>query len=496
VEMAVIGDFVAVEERDQYIQTPIALGSTHLPPDHRLLALAYRQRAESSINQQEHDSSLLYLNRAIPILEKEKDWNNWTMCRLMVGINYYFLKEYGAMDSAFVLVQAHLHDPAVSVSTRSNVSEWLGIQARIKGDYDAGIRYFRQVIELETSVADIDSLNLFGQYYQLGNFYYYKGDYRRALEYYAVARNIYLTLGEEDDNLSLAYFQIGSINTRLQNYPEAIRNLKQSLAVSERIEAPYPEDIINAKNVLGKCYIELEQFDSAFFYLQGALAVPHTFGKATTNGRLGVCYKATGQIDTAIVYLQKALELYGNSKNGMNALWNMHLADCYSQKADYPTAFSYHQKALMASGPAFEDSLAIHANPSLEHAQFPIYLLQALHAKAQTLAAYTADPQALQTAFQTYQLAVTLIDSLKADYVLESSQLTWGKTFKQIYAEGIEVARRLHEQIAQSDYLNEAFVFMEKSKSSLLLDALRSAEGKALGGVPDSLSRREKELVV
>ena len=498
IHMAKVADYIDIETRANFIQSAIDTASLYLPPNHLMFALAYRQKGESLTNQKMNDSSIYYLNKALPILEKEKDWENWVYCQMLIGVNNYVLEQFDALDSAFMQMKKRMDEPGVSPGTKVSATEWLGIQAGLNGDSEAGIKYFRQVIDLNINHSpggDIDTTSLFGQYYQLGNFFFEKGDYRRALEYYSAARNLFLIKGVEDSDLALAFFQVGFMYAKLQQYPEAIKNLKQSLVINESIDDAFLEDFVNAYNILGKCYIEQERYDSAFYYLNQSLTVPTTFNRTSSFGRLGICYKETGQVDQAIQMFNDAIKLNENSKNGFNANWNTHLAECYSIKEDYPAAFKMHQKALSICCPKFSDSLDIHANPDLTNAQYPIYLLQSLHAKARTLATHSADPKALGSAHQTYQLTIQWIDSLKADYVLESSQLTWGKRFKQIYAEGVEVATRLYEQTKDEKYLDQVFAIIEKSKSSLLLDALLSSEGKTLGGVPDSLSQKEKELV-
>ena len=491
VEAAIVADYLDFETRDLLIQQAIATAQQYLPKDDLQLGLAYRQKGESLINQGSNDSSIYFLKLALPILESKAAWDDWTMCQLMVGINQYFLEDFPQMEIELLAAERYLSESEVSHETKINLCEWFGIWAQFTGDYDTGIRYFKQAVDMNFATGDADTVGLFGQYNNLGYLYLRKGDYQRSLEYFVYGCNIYQGQEEENADLSLAYYNVGGIYARLDRYDEAISYLKQSLAINERIEDVYLEDIINANNVLGRCFIGLEQYDSTIFYVKQALAVPMEFGRDISYGHLGIAYKANSQIDAAIQALQKASQLYGNSTHGQNTLWNKDLADCFAFKGDQSNAHKYYQKALIAGSQNFIDTLDIHANPSLSNPKYPIFLLEALHAKAKAL---STDDQYLQSSYETYLLSAKLIDSLRATYVLESSQLIWGQKFKTIYGESIEVARRIYEKKGDAQLLDQAFVFMEKSKSALLLDALKSEEGKVLGGVPDSLNQKEKDL--
>ncbi|MCB0706867.1 MAG: CHAT domain-containing protein [Saprospiraceae bacterium] len=499
VDMARIADYLEIEIRDQYIEEAILAAKTKLPPDHENLALAYRQKAESFINKKQSDSSLIYLQLAIPISEQNENWENLAMCRLLMAVNYYFQRDINNMDTSLIQARKLINTKEIPLQVEIQIKEWSSIYARLSGDYDIGIAYLQDALNLTLSdfgQGTGDSMDLYGQYYQLGKMYYKKGDYQRSLDYYSIGRNIYTAQGREDTDLALAYYNIGHINSLLKRPEEAIPNLKKCLEVNRHLGDPYIQDVVNSNNLLGLCYIDLEKYDTALIYLERALAIPDPFAKHATYGRLGITYFKIGNIDKAKAALEKAISLYGNSTDGLISLWNAYLGDCYAAESEFSKAFLYYQKALIVNSTGFSDSLNIYANPDINSFKHPIYFLESLHAKAGALAAYSDEQEGLEAALNTYDLTISLIDSLRADYVLESSQLIWGKKFKQIYGEAAEVARRLNVRGGSDQYLEQAFAYIEKSKSSILLDALKSSEGKILGGVPDSLIQKEKDFSV
>ena len=102
----------------------------------------------------------------------------------------------------------------------------------------------------------------------------------------------------------------------------------------------------------------------------------------------------------------------------------------------------------------------------------------------------------LKMSLATFQLASDLIDIMRHGYKSEGSKLFLGERAKEIYEKSIRVALKLNEITKDQVYAENAFEFAEKSKVSVLLDALRDADAKQFAGISDSLLEQEKEIKI
>ncbi|MBL4716269.1 MAG: CHAT domain-containing protein [Bacteroidia bacterium] len=102
----------------------------------------------------------------------------------------------------------------------------------------------------------------------------------------------------------------------------------------------------------------------------------------------------------------------------------------------------------------------------------------------------------LKMSLATFQLASDLIDIMRHGYKSEGSKLFLGERAKEIYEKSIRVALKLHEITKDQKYAEDAFTFAEKSKVSVLLDALRESDAKQFAGISDSLLEFEKDIKI
>jgi hypothetical protein len=95
----------------------------------------------------------------------------------------------------------------------------------------------------------------------------------------------------------------------------------------------------------------------------------------------------------------------------------------------------------------------------------------------------------------TYHAAVELVDKMLQKFPsIEYKQFLSAKTLS-IYEQAMQLdweAYRLEEQSQQ--YFAEAFFIAEKSKSALLLEAVKNAAAKDFAGIPKALLDQENEL--
>jgi hypothetical protein len=59
----------------------------------------------------------------------------------------------------------------------------------------------------------------------------------------------------------------------------------------------------------------------------------------------------------------------------------------------------------------------------------------------------------------------------------------------------MSVCRELFTRTSSVDYLYKAFEFSERSKATLLLASIQSNSAISVGGIPESIGRKEKDLL-
>jgi CHAT domain-containing protein len=221
-----------------------------------------------------------------------------------------------------------------------------GIQQCQTGQCEAALQSFQQALtiyrEIKDRLGEGQSLG------NLGNAYFFLGDYAKAIEYQqqtlAIAREIKNRKGEGTSlgNLGLAYNALG-------DYPKAIEYQQQSLAIFREIKDRLGEG--NALGNLGSAYNDLGNYPKAIEYHQQCLAlareIKDRLGEGQSLGNLGNAYYSLGDYAQAIEYHQQSLVIareIGDKSGEGNALGNLGAA--YNALGDYAKAIEYYQQSL------------------------------------------------------------------------------------------------------------------------------------------------------
>lgn len=481
----------------------IDLSKKHLPPGHPLLAAAFRQKAEAFSITGQIDSINPYLYLALPIFDQQEEWVDLAWCRVLLGLNFLNQSQLDSCDYHFQQVQSILAQKTISEASKSVITSTVlslkGVQYERQGDYDKAIDVTKQALDIELNLADIntiDSSYISNYYLNLGAFYFIKGDNQRALDNYMQAIYSYKNASTNPTLLN----NISELLSRQKKYKEAIEYAEKSLLLTEGNSTQLQAQM-NALKSLTLAYRELGQKEKALYYGKRSIELPTNYRKAIALSSMGQSYLNLNQANEAIKHLLMADGIYkkdlaaavNQSSFFQSRIYRL-MAEAHLMNEAPETALAFYQKALIANHETFQDSLNYSRNPSLQGIYEPIYFLEAIQGKAKTLATFKEQPEQLNAALATYQLSIQWIDTLQSSYATENSQLDWSSEFKPIYEEAIALAYQLFQTTKDAKYLNQAFAFSEKSKNAILLETLKSNEGKTHADVPDSLIQKEKDL--
>lgn len=156
-------------------------------------------------------------------------------------------------------------------------------------------------------------------------------------------------------NLSKVYNQFGRILRRQKKSQEALKYFKRSIK-NDDLHKNYSLHAVTYNNIAA-VFIDLKNYDSAYFYLKkakkyaasGYVLNTDLLGlKATINKRMALVFIRKNKTDSALYYGKKALHYYpGNSYflNDQESLYGI-LSECHEKKSVHDSALYYRKLEL------------------------------------------------------------------------------------------------------------------------------------------------------
>jgi len=300
-----------------------------------------------------------------------------------------------------------------------------------------------------------------------------------AKDYYL--RNIDLIQKVTPDDLSNLYINYALLAEVLTGKgdidsanPYLLLTLKDALKHNNN-----PNRIVSVTNSLAENHLGLNQPDSAIHYL--SLMEKHLYKSPHFEH---LYHRTKAKVE------QKKNEI-SKAKAEINLALESYLAQ--PEQMDRTTlAHIYYEKALLLlTNDNYHDTnkLASIALDTLKNRFDPIYLkLTAL--KTEVL----IHLQDFNKADTKAHSAIVLLDSLKPDYHYSSDKINLVENTFPLFESALEANYSLFEKEGDSKFLEKAFFFMEKSKSVLLLEAIRATRANEFALVPVALIERERML--
>jgi CHAT domain-containing protein len=405
-------------------------------------------------------------------------------------------------------------------------------------DRELAISATKEAIKLREKTGDTTGLG--NSYFNLGYFYKYIGQKRNAIQ--AFEEGVALGDGPANINYYLnCLIPLGQLERDLGDYSRAIQHLELGITHYQKVTKFSSRDsskyalflytmgsvynLLTTKEALEKSLVYLERAQAILEKMEPGVDLAHCYKEfgnsysklknqpkaidfykktipvyrkvddlAGTYNNLGIEYRKIKDFPNAIRNLQKGLNIitedYGPGFHPEKAQFADNLADTYRDQGQYEKAMRYYQEAIQHNLPGFRpgDVVTNPTNAQLEVATDKEGLLTYLGDKAKGWIAYhgsTNNAQQLQHALATLQQADYLIDRMRQEHTAEASKLIWRREVHGIYELALDIAYQLSDE-------EQAFYFLEKSKSILLLDGLVAADARAI--IPDSIAARERAL--
>ena len=222
-----------------------------------------------------------------------------------------------------------------------------GVALKNKSDFNAAQNAYQQAVDAALSIPD--SLQAAEGWYGLGTLERHKGEYVSSLELLNKALQTCRRNGAPPQTIARTYNSIGTVLYTTGDTPAAIEMFRQSMNIHE--VAGNTRFVANTQVNIGGMYVDMEQPDSALYYLKPAAAYyegkenPRGIGATTLN--MAEAYLLRNENIIAKRYAQKAVQQFALAQDlARQGMALNTLAKIAAQDKDYSIAIDYASQSL------------------------------------------------------------------------------------------------------------------------------------------------------
>lgn len=483
---------------------PIAgvIGQSSLDSIHEI-GLNYFQKGQNLL-WENFDSSIIYHKKAIPYLEKAKDWENYVECFNSIAVVHYNKGTFSECEKYILQAEKeslkYLQDTS---SIHLSIIGNLGVYYTTKGHIHKGIA--QNKLQLSKDRNPVSRANAFAN---LAFDYKKIGEFELAVMHYKKSISLYQDSSKTLKwQLGLSYKNLGTLYMVMKEFKLAQESFHNGLNVYRKFPPKNEVVIVNkitALNYLAETLLKLNYPDSSLNYLEQVLKLhraPKSQYHFLTYSNLGKTYQHLNRISEARQAFQRSIKEVLKQHSEFNkyeviARYYTNYAEFEAEIGNYKDALKQYQIALIRVALDFENSDA-YSNPKAENIIHNPEGLRALTGKAKTL--YKLFQQSnnskdLKAALATYEVAHQLIQRARQDILSRGSKHQLAGEVLPVYEGAIQAAIELNRITKETSYLEKAFLFAESNKALLLLESLNENIAKNYGGIPDTLLVKEKEM--
>lgn len=450
--------------------------------------------------------------KAFQKLKQEKAWIDYA--DLLTWHNYYAIayNELGKAYAGLLELEKTLDQHQAKFGTEYG-PYWVDCQLRMGGylyelgewttalpKYQKAEQYYARLGTKTTE--DLDNMGIL--YRNLGGIYQRLGEYNVAYQYYLKSLRHEQIAGdpsEKTKDIALTYKRLGDLYATQKNYTASInhyskaRNLYLSTDTSK---LRHRNGLVVSTLGLASVYRDLSDLKQCITYLQEAARCdrwPNGMDYDVSM-ELGLAYQQNQQFPLAKRYFQQSLDrrlvVFG-PKGSKTAEGYIALGSVAAKQQQYKEALSFYDSAIEClngqskSKPAL--SLAAMSKTQTFGSRELLKVLSLRSTAYLQLHFQTRQKSTLQSAWQNINEAIAVVDLLRNNPRIEKDKFSLSKEAYPVYEQALEIA-----MILGPGYRKKAFEIAEKSKSVVLLDALKASKAAAFGTVPSSLILQERQI--
>lgn len=322
----------------------------------------------------------------------------------------------------------------------------------------------------------------------------------------AIQQEAYDTAAEGYNDQGVQFISQWDISRDSSALKKAISYLQEGLTLPHLHD--FPKGLLHGNLV--KCYIELGQKREVLYHAtKGNQAIQNFYqasqypglrlDQAKIKQNLGEFFLSRGELKDALLQFETAaafyLEVYPAAKHRELARTFSAKAQVLALQSNWTEALRFHQKAIAAIIGEFESETAL-ANPNPRQLRAERVIAEVLEAKANTLKArYEAKgvPGDLVLALDCHELIYQVERQIRSSYLYERSKLNHISKQQRYTEQAVEMAFELWKKTNDERYADIAFRFIERNKSTLLLEAFQQAQAHTQSGQGAAMKLLEQE---
>jgi CHAT domain-containing protein len=532
----------------EYISDAENIIRLHSDTNTILYAEVLHVKGSISLNQSDNTKSINFFNRCIDLKKSITGKNDTTLAKSYynIGTNYFYLGNY---DRSLNYYKKGLENCLLKANKfNADIADYyqgIGIIYSMQSKNDSAVYYLLSSLEIKKNKLDENSPSLAQAYSNVGFMLLKNGEIENANNYFDLAEIIYI------DNFGNRYIKLGGIYQNkgsyfflMGNFDKALSYTRKALSIYlEKFEKNHPS-ILSLYMNMGLYYEKKGEYPQAFEYYNKSLSHnKNSISDIKTLRNLANLYLKQNNLEQAENYYKQCIEktidflgfeheelaydylyyglfyafkedyemsfeflkksyqiyikIFGNKHRDVGRSLT-ELGRIFSLSGELDSALFYSQKALIAVIPDFYDTNYYVSVES--HNIIPDQILFfALNGKAEILfQLYNKNNNLcdLETSYKTYENAIRVSDTLQASYLSsEDSKLIFSNIIKSTFSNAIKTAIQLYKITGNSEYLEKAFTFSEKSKAAILLASMKDVEAMKYSGISDSLQELEKNLL-
>jgi CHAT domain-containing protein len=395
----------------------------------------------------------------------------------------------------------------------------MGIQFKSLQNFEKAIEVYKKAEKIIVDMFGDEHPRLGAVYSNLGIIYGLKGDYNQAIQFHRNAIRLFMKdsikskeslqgtkynlveaqfkLGYNKEVIKFANANINSFVSRLKPrlcdlIAQAYRN-ENKLDLSERY---YLQSIQSWLDLYGEYNVELA---TEYLSYSSLMISQKNFEKALafSSKAKSIAMKLYGEKGVVYCEVESNFGDYYYLKNAEA----FQMDDFRNQrKKNLKEAIRYYQGAIVALVDSFKTQDPF-VDPPLKNVISEIQLVEKFKKKALAMEKladiylsefdYKNAVSYFTASLSSMNRAIQLIHRLQIGFENEESKFFLARNQESTFSDAVKISYKLYNQTKNPKFIETAFEFSERSKSSNLLASVKDMKAKEFGGIPDSLLTKE-----
>ncbi|MBD3285157.1 tetratricopeptide repeat protein [candidate division WOR-3 bacterium] len=436
---------------------------------HRMTGYSYNNIGSVYLSTGDYESALANYRKSLEILLETigQSHPNIGILKSNMGYAYLNLGDYasaeayyeGSLEIARNNGQGENLEVALSYNNMGGLYHELGL-------YTKALEYYRRSHDIIIEILGPEHVYAGYGFNNLGLILDYLGDYEKALVNYEKALEIFKkVLGQTHPTVAESYSNLVGLYIMLGDYEHALENHQKALSIREEIFGPEHQTVAQSYDNLGVVYTDIGEYEAALTNHQkardiftGILGSSHP-SLIVSYHSIGNVYTRLGQFTKALANYRKALEICSLSlgANHPKTAYSYHGIGCvYREQGFYGEALENLRKSI-----DIFDGLGVPDHPDVSTSYAEI-------------AAIWTEMEEPDSALHYASKSIDIFETTRRGLASTELQSAYTETVTERYELIISLLMKM-------DRPDEAFEYLERSKSKSLKDAIEEKYELELG---------------